>query len=63
VLLAALVAAGAADAAVTVARAEVSGSRLRIEGRALANRTITVDGRLHLRRPHSAADHGASDHR
>ena len=33
-----------AGATVTVSRAEVSGSRLRIEGRAAANRTITVDG-------------------
>ncbi len=36
--------AGAAQAAVTVSRAEVSGDRLRIEGRAVANRPITVDG-------------------
>jgi hypothetical protein len=33
-----------AGATVTVSRAEVNGSRLRIEGRAAANRTITVDG-------------------
>jgi hypothetical protein len=33
-----------AHAAVTVSRAEMNGSRLRIEGRAAANRTITVDG-------------------
>ena len=33
-----------ADATVTVSRAELSGSRLRIEGRAAANRSITVDG-------------------
>jgi hypothetical protein len=33
-----------AHAAVTVSRAELSGARLRIEGRASANRTITVDG-------------------
>ncbi|HEX2043335.1 MAG TPA: Ig domain-containing protein [Acidimicrobiales bacterium] len=33
-----------AHAAVTVSRAEMNGSRLRIEGRATANRTITVDG-------------------
>jgi hypothetical protein len=33
-----------ADAAVTVSRAEVKGTSLRLEGRALANRTITVDG-------------------
>jgi hypothetical protein len=36
--------AGTAEAAVTVSRAEVSGDRLRIEGRAVANRAITVDG-------------------
>ena len=35
---------GTAEAAVTVSRAEVSGDRLRIEGRAVANRPITVDG-------------------
>ena len=35
---------GTAQAAVTVSRAEVSGDRLRIEGRAVANRPITVDG-------------------
>lgn len=34
----------AAQAAVTVARAEMNGGQLRLEGRALANRTITVDG-------------------
>src|SRR5919199_513060 len=33
-----------AHAAVTVSRAELNGSRLRLEGRAAANRTITVDG-------------------
>ena len=33
-----------AVAAVTVTRAELSGSRLRLEGTAVANRTITVDG-------------------
>jgi hypothetical protein len=33
-----------ADATVTVSRAELSGFRLRIEGRAAANRSITVDG-------------------
>ena len=41
------VAAGAsaiADAAVTESRAEINGTRLRIEGRALPNRAITVDG-------------------
>lgn len=39
-----LAATSVASATVTVSRAEVSGSRLRIEGRAAANRTITVDG-------------------
>ena len=33
-----------AEATVTVSRAEVSGGRLRIEGRAAADRSITVDG-------------------
>jgi hypothetical protein len=37
-------AATTAGATVTVSRAELNGSRLRIEGRAAANRTITVDG-------------------
>ena len=36
--------AGTAQAAVTVSRGEVSGDRLRIEGRAIATRPITVDG-------------------
>lgn len=36
--------ASTAGATVTVSRAELNGSRLRIEGRATANRTITVDG-------------------
>lgn len=35
---------GVAYASVTVSRAEVSGDRLRVEGTATANRTITVDG-------------------
>jgi hypothetical protein len=35
---------GIAQATVTVSRAEVSGDRLRIEGAAAPNRTITVDG-------------------
>ncbi len=35
---------GTAQAAVSVTRAEVSGDRLRIEGSAIANRPITVDG-------------------
>jgi hypothetical protein len=43
-LVAVLGAATVADAAVTVSRAELDGSRLRLEGRAGANRTITVDG-------------------
>ena len=34
----------AASAAVTVSRAEMNGGQLRLEGSALANRTITVDG-------------------
>ena len=33
-----------AEATVSVSRAEVNGARLRIEGRAAANRSITVDG-------------------
>ncbi len=48
VLLLALVAAGvtvpAANAAVTVSRAEMKSGQLRLEGGALASRTITVDG-------------------
>src|SRR5215218_9308185 len=44
VLIGALVVPTTADAAVTVSRAELSGTRLRIEGQAAANRTITVDG-------------------
>ncbi len=36
--------ASTAYATVTVSRAEVSGTNLRLEGRAVANRTITVDG-------------------
>ena len=35
---------GTAEATVTVSRAEVSGTRLRIEGSAAAQRSITVDG-------------------
>jgi hypothetical protein len=35
---------GVSYAAVSVSRAEISGDRLRIEGTAAANRTITVDG-------------------
>ena len=40
----AAVVAAAAEATVNVTRAEISGSRLRIEGTSIANRTITVDG-------------------
>lgn len=36
--------AGSAQAAVSVSRAEVSGTRLRMDGRATASRPITVDG-------------------
>jgi hypothetical protein len=43
-LLTLVVAAAAGEAAVTVTRAEVNGSRLRVEGSALPNRTITIDG-------------------
>ena len=43
-LVGALVAAPAAHATVSVSRAELSETRLRIEGSAIANRTITVDG-------------------
>ena len=43
-VLATLAVATVADAAVTVSRAELNGGRLRIEGQAAANRTITVDG-------------------
>ena len=44
VLLAALLAASTAQAAVSISRAELSGTQLRIEGQARANSTITVDG-------------------
>ena len=44
VLIGALVVASAAQAAVSISRAELSGTQLRIEGQASANRTITVDG-------------------
>jgi hypothetical protein len=44
VLIGALLAASAARAAVSISRAELSGTQLRIEGQASANRTITVDG-------------------
>src|SRR3712207_3927865 len=43
-VVALLAAAPAAFGAVTVSRAEVSSGTLRLEGRALANRSITVDG-------------------
>jgi hypothetical protein len=43
VLIGALVVASAAQAAVSISRAELSGTQLRIEGQASANRTITVD--------------------
>lgn len=43
VILGNLVAPSPAFAAVTVSRAEASGGNLRIEGRAVSNRTITVD--------------------
>jgi Putative Ig domain len=44
VLIGALLAASAAQAAVSISRAELSGTQLRIEGQASPNRTITVDG-------------------
>jgi hypothetical protein len=44
VLLGALVAASVAEAAVSISRAELNGTQLRIEGQASPNRTITVDG-------------------
>ena len=44
VVIGAAVASSAAVAAVSISRAELSGTRLRIEGRATANSTITVDG-------------------
>lgn len=44
VLVATLFAASAAQAAVSISRAELGGTQLRIEGQAAANRTITVDG-------------------
>jgi hypothetical protein len=44
VLIGALVLASAAQAAVSISRAELSGTQLRIEGQASPNRTITVDG-------------------
>jgi hypothetical protein len=44
VVVVAAVAASLAAAAVSISRAELNGTQLRIEGTALANRTITVDG-------------------
>ena len=44
VLIGALVMASVAQAAVSISRAELNGTQLRIEGQASANRTITVDG-------------------
>ena len=44
VLLGALVGASQAGAAVSVSRAELNNARLRVEGTAAPNRTITVDG-------------------
>jgi Putative Ig domain len=44
VLIGVLVATSIAQAAVSISRAELSGTQLRIEGHASPNRTITVDG-------------------
>ena len=58
VALTALVSAGLVEAAyatVTVSRAEVSGDRLRVEGRATASRPITVDG-VHMGSSSSSGD-------
>jgi hypothetical protein len=44
VLIGALVAASVAEAAVSISRAELNGTQLRIEGQASPNHTITVDG-------------------
>jgi hypothetical protein len=44
VLMGVLVATSIAQAAVSISRAELSGTQLRIEGQASPNRTITVDG-------------------
>ena len=44
VLIGALVVASVAQAAVSISRAELNGTQLRIEGQASPNRTITVDG-------------------
>ena len=44
VVIGALVVASVAEAAVSISRAELNGTQLRIEGQASPNRTITVDG-------------------
>src|ERR671911_2289179 len=44
VVVGALVVASVAEATVSISRAELNGSELRIEGQASPNRTITVDG-------------------
>jgi hypothetical protein len=44
VLIGALVAASVAEAAVSISRAELNGTQLRVEGQASPNHTITVDG-------------------
>ena len=44
VVIGALIVASVAEAAVSISRAELSGTQLRIEGQASPNRTITVDG-------------------
>jgi len=44
VLIGTLVVASAAQAAVSITRAEISGTQLRIERQATPNRTFTVDG-------------------
>jgi hypothetical protein len=62
VLIGALVAASAAQAAVSISRAELSGTQLRIEGQASPNRTITVDGAapgIHSREPTTNASNRA----
>ncbi|WP_457973880.1 hypothetical protein [Arthrobacter sp. D1-17] len=43
-LLMVIAAPGISQAAVSISKAEISGNRLRIDGRAVANRPITVDG-------------------
>src|SRR5919199_4447952 len=44
VLIGALVVTSIAQAAVSISRAELNGTQLRVEGQASPNRTITVDG-------------------